>query len=95
MVDKEKAKERVKALVEKYERVKEAGELKQFNEERTKQVFIRPLFEALGWNFEEDVYPEEEASKGWVDYAFKIDGIPKFFLEAKKTISRLRFGKMD
>jgi type I restriction-modification system DNA methylase subunit len=43
------------------------------------------LFRALGWNIEDsnDVTGEEKISKGWVDYGFRINGVPKFFLEAK------------
>ena len=78
-MDKEKAKERIKALIEKYEQVKAEGKIKEYNEERTKQAFIRPMFETLGWNFEEDVFPEEKSSKGRVDYSFKIDGIDDSF----------------
>ncbi|MFH1977955.1 MAG: N-6 DNA methylase, partial [Candidatus Aenigmatarchaeota archaeon] len=43
------------------------------------------LFKALGWNTEDrdEVSTEEKISKGRVDYAFRINGIPKLFLEAK------------
>ena len=51
----------------------------------TKKDFIEPLFRALGWNIEDsdEVKAEEKVSKKRVDYAFRIDGINKFFLEAK------------
>ncbi len=83
VVSKEEAKKRVAELVKKYESLSQS-DIKGFNEEKTKQWFIRPLFEALGWDFEKDVHPEDKASKGRVDYAFKMGDIPKFFLEAKK-----------
>jgi len=85
MIDKSNAREEVKRLVEKYNRLiqKERG-IKSKEEEMTKKDLIRPLFErVLGWNFEEDVTAEERISKGWVDYGFRINGVPKFFLEAK------------
>jgi len=84
-MDKEHAKEEVRLLVEKYNRiVKEERDIKSKEEERTKKDLIRPLFErVLGWNFEEDVTAEEKISKGWVDYGFRINGVPRFFLEAK------------
>jgi hypothetical protein len=41
------------------------------------------LEHVLGWNFEEDVTPEERISKGCVDYDFRINETSKFFLEAK------------
>ncbi|MBE0519412.1 N-6 DNA methylase [Candidatus Bathyarchaeota archaeon] len=51
----------------------------------TKKDFILPLFRALGWNIEDstEVTAEEKISKKRVDYGFRINGIPKFFLEAK------------
>jgi adenine-specific DNA-methyltransferase len=83
-MDKEQAKEKIKKLVERYKRLSEV-EKKRYNEQQTKDHFIRPLFEALGWNFEEDVWPETDVSGKRVDYAFKADGITKFFIEAKKV----------
>jgi len=85
MFDKNKAKEEVKFLVEKYNKLVESGRLKSYNEEMTKKDFILPLFRALGWAVEdgEEVTAEEKVSRGRVDYAFRIEGIPKLFLEAK------------
>ena len=85
MNNKEKAKEEIKLLVEKYNRLVEAGKVKSYNEEMTKKDFILPLFRALGWSVEdgEEVTAEEKISKGRVDYAFRIQSIPKLFLEAK------------
>jgi len=85
--DIEKAKSEIKILVDKYEREKSNGRLESYSEEQTKNDFILRLFKALGW----DVYnehgntltAEEKASKGFVDYAFRINDIPKFFVEAK------------
>ena len=85
-MDKEKAKAELKILLDRYARLKaeEEPEIKSKDEEKTKTKLIRPLFErVLGWNFEEDVTGEEKISKGWVDYGFRINDIPKFFLEAK------------
>ena len=85
MSNKEKAKEEIKLLVEKYNRLVETGKVKSYNEEMTKKDFILPLFRALGWSIEdgEEVTAEEKISKGRVDYAFRIQSIPKLFLEAK------------
>ena len=41
------------------------------------------MFEALGWDFEHEVWPETDVSGKRVDYAFKIDGITKFYIETK------------
>ena len=75
-------------LLEKYHRYVETGKANQLNEAQTRNEFIDPLFEALGWdirNAENDgeVTFEETISKDRVDYAFRISGIPKMFLEAK------------
>jgi type I restriction-modification system DNA methylase subunit len=81
--------ERVVELVSKYEQIKKSGEIKKYNEESTKKDFILPLFEALGWNVynrakrNDSISAEETISKKRVDYGFRINGIPKFFLEAK------------
>lgn len=84
-MDKDYTKEEIRGLLERYNQImKKEREIKSKEEEMTKKDLIRPLFErVLGWNFEEDVTAEEKVSKGWVDYGFRIKGIPKFFLEAK------------
>ena len=81
MLDKESAINEIKRLVEKYNREKD----KKYNEEATKNDFILPLFKILGWDVEDsnEVSKEENISGKRVDYGFRIDGIPKFFLEAK------------
>jgi len=84
-MDKEKPKAEIQKLVEKYNRVIQQDRVKKYNEEMTKKDFILPLFRALGWKVEDstEVTAEEKISKKRVDYGFRIDGIPKFFLEAK------------
>lgn len=74
-------KSEITKLIEKYNREKS----KRYNEEATKKDFILPLFKALGWDVENsnEVTPEDKVSTKRVDYAFKIDGISKFYLEAK------------
>ena len=81
MIDKDK----IKQLVDKYYSLEKDGKLKDYNEAATKTGFIEPLFRALGWDIENlnDVSVEETISKKRVDYEFRTDGIPKFFLEAK------------
>jgi len=81
--------ERIKELISRYEEIKRSGEIRRYNEESTKKDFILPLFEALGWNVSnrgkrnDSISAEETISKKRVDYGFRINGIPKFFLEAK------------
>lgn len=84
----EEAKAEVERLVLKLKQLDDAGHTKRYSEELTKKDFITPLFRALGWDMENDrahdeVMNEEKVSKGRVDYSFRVNGIPKFFLEAK------------
>src|SRR5207237_7781036 len=82
----EKGWEVVGRLVKRYyELVQRERTVKSKEEEMTKQELITPLFHALGWNTEnsDEVTLEENISHGYVDYGFRIDGIPKFFVEAK------------
>lgn len=81
--------DRIKELIDKYNKIKESGEIKKYNEESTRKDFIEPLFEALGWNVynregkNNSVSAEEAIGGKRVDYGFRINGMPKFFLEAK------------
>ncbi len=88
MNSKEQVKKNIAKLVEKYEKIKAEGKIKQYNEAQTRNEFIEPLFELLGWDMRNvyernEVVVEETISKGRVDLAFRLNGIPKFFLEAK------------
>src|SRR3989339_642667 len=85
MINTETSKKEIRQLVEKYNKVKAENRVGAYNEEMTKKDFILPLFRALGWNTEDsnEVTAEEQISRKRVDYSFRINGIPKFFLEAK------------
>jgi len=90
-MDKETSKKAIAELVEKYKKVLDAGNVGKYNEEMTKKDFILPLFRYLGWDVENsnEVTAEENISKKRVDYSFRINGIPKFFLEAKSLKEQL------
>lgn len=82
------AKREIEQLVYKYKQIVDNGRIKIYNEENTKREFITPLFRALGWDMEnthsmDEVTNEDKISRGRADYAFRINSIPKFFLEAK------------
>jgi type I restriction-modification system DNA methylase subunit len=79
------AKTDVARLVERFAGLT-ARNRKHYNEAATRQEFILPLFRALGWTVEDthEVSPEEQVSRGFVDFAFRLGGIPRFFLETKK-----------
>ena len=77
-------KQQVEKLVAKYRSLTQR-ERRDYNEANTKNVFVQPLFEALGWNFADinQVEAEKTIVKGRVDYVFKINMVSKFCLEVK------------
>lgn len=89
LLDVETAKQVISKLVEKFELAEKNNRLKDWKEEENKQRLIMPLFQALGWDTEDEqgigeVSAEENISGKLVDYGFRINGIPKFYVEAKK-----------
>ena len=75
----------VESLVKRYRALSNAAR-RSYNEDNTRKDFILPLFRALEWNVENttEVSAEEKVSRGSVDFAFRLDGIPRFFLETKR-----------
>ncbi len=84
MTTKEEAREAVTELVARYDGLSDA-QRQGLNEANTRKDFILPLFAALGWKTDDysEVAEEVRAGQGWADYAFKIRGITRFYLEAK------------
>lgn len=86
----ESAYARVEQLVKKYKTL--SPHIRHsYNEDNTRKDFILPLFHALEWNIYDsaEVCAEDRVSRGWVDFSFRIDGIPRFFLETKKIAEDL------
>ena len=81
----EEARRKVAKLVMGYQALTPA-QIKTYHEAKTKQGFVHPLFRCHGWDFDNvgEVTPEEKASKGRVDYAFKLKGVSRFYLEVKQ-----------
>ena len=77
-----------------------------FKETPTREQFINPLFEALGWNVRSTGIPETAkevvleqpvtvgASTKSVDYSFRLDGAIKFICEAKPPHTSLATDKL-
>jgi len=76
-----------------------------FNEAQLRREFIDPFFEALGWDvtnsqqyseaYKEVIHEDSlkiGANTKAPDYAFRIGGIRKFFVEAKKPAINIREG---
>ncbi len=84
-------------LVERFDRNLDAYKKGRYNETQIRREFIDPFFEELGWDIAnkqgyaeayKDVVHEETIKVGQAtkapDYGFRIGGVRKFFLEAKK-----------
>ena len=88
----------VRELVERFDRNIDAYKHGKYNETQVRREFIDPLFKSLGWDVEnvqgyaeayKDVVHEDAIKVGRAtkapDYSFRIGGVRKFFVEAKKT----------
>jgi len=84
-------------LIARFDRNREAYQSGKYNEEQLRIEFINPFFEALGWDINnkqgaaeayKDVIHEDAIKIGGFtkapDYCFRIGGMRKFFVEAKK-----------
>jgi type I restriction-modification system DNA methylase subunit len=90
-MDKEQARLKVAALVERFHSLSYAQVQRDYQEANTRKDFILPLFEALGWDtaLVDEVFEERRAASGAVDYAFRIRGVSRFYLEAKPLRAEL------
>ena len=83
----DEAKNAVAALVEKYRKLSERGELGEQNEAEVRTRFVTPLLRALGWDVEglDEVRPELRTLTGFADYGLKLptDKRTRIFVEAK------------
>jgi type I restriction-modification system DNA methylase subunit len=90
-------------LIDRFDRNIEAYESGKYNETQVRREFIDPFFEALGWDVDnkdgnaetyKDVIHEDAVKVSGVtkapDYAFRIGGQRKFFVEAKKPSINLK-----
>ncbi len=97
MFTKEEAKEIVRKIVERFEYHLDEYKKGNYNETQTRNDFINPFFEALGWDINNkqglaesyrEVIHEDKIKIGGhtkaPDYCFTIYGQRKFFVEAKK-----------
>jgi type I restriction-modification system DNA methylase subunit len=84
-------------LVEHFEHNRDALRSGKYNEAQLRQEFLNPFFAALGWDmlntqqfgeaYKEVIHEtsvEVEGAAKAPDYAFRIGGVTKFFVEAKK-----------
>ncbi|MBE7435827.1 MAG: Eco57I restriction-modification methylase domain-containing protein [Anaerolineales bacterium] len=92
----------IRQLVQRFEEHKETYRSGRYNETQLRREFLDPFFEALGWDvfnkqgyaeMYKDVVHEDsleiEGENKAPDYAFRIGGQRKFFLEAKKPAVKI------
>jgi len=91
------APQEVSELIKRFERNCESYRSGEYNETQARREFIDPFFKALGWDIDneqgyaeayKDVVHEDAIKIGGAtkapDYAFRIGGARKFFVEAKR-----------
>jgi hypothetical protein len=90
-------------LIERFDRYHDAYRSGRYNETQVRREFVDPFFEELGWDIAnrqgaaepyKDVIHEDAIKVGGAtkapDYCFRLGGIRKFFLEAKRPAINLR-----
>jgi predicted type IV restriction endonuclease len=93
----------IRSLVEKFDLHYDQYKAQTYNETQVRREFIDPMFKALGWDIDneksyaeqyKDVIHEDAIKIGGAtkapDYCFRIGGVRKFFLEAKKPAVNLK-----
>jgi hypothetical protein len=93
----------IQTLVERFSNQIDSYQQSSYNETQTRREFIDSFFTALGWDVineqgyaeaYKDVVHEEALKIGRAtkapDYSFRIGGVRKFFLEAKKPSVKLK-----
>src|SRR4030095_16254667 len=91
-------------LVERFDQQRQVYRLGRYNETQLRREFLDPLFEALGWDvinrqgyaepYKEVIHEDSleiEGENKAPDYAFRIGGKRKFFVEAKKPAVNIEF----
>lgn len=91
-------------MVKRFQEHRDAYRSGRYNETQLRREFLDPFFEALGWDIfnkpslaepykdviHEDSLPIEGENRA-PDYAFRIGGTRKFFVEAKKLAVNIEF----
>ena len=98
------APENIRQLVKRFEENLDSYRSNKYNEAQLRREFLDPFFEALGWDLfnkqgyaetykeviHEDSFEVEGATKA-PDYAFRVGGQRKYFVEAKKPSVNIQF----
>ena len=94
MVKRQQLVESILDVAQRVEQYGQPGE-QAVNEANTKNWFIEPLLQAMGWDTHDPTavqaeYRAQGAGQNPVDYALMVDGAPALFLEAKAFGTPLR-----
>ena len=103
MISKQQAKEQIEKLVERFDYHIDEYRKGNYNETQTRNDFINPFFEALGWDvlnkqgfaeiYREVIHEDKIKIAGQSkapDYCFTVYGQKKFFVEAKKPSVKVK-----
>lgn len=95
---------KISELVERFARNKDVYKNRKYNETQLRREFLDPFFSALGWDMDnkqghaeqyKDIIHEDAIKiKGTTkapDYSFRIGGVRKFFIEAKKPAIDIKY----
>ena len=93
----------IKNLIDRFNENQASYSASGYNEMQLRQEFLNPFFEALGWDVSnkqgyaeayKEVIHEDAIKIGTAtkapDYSFRIGGLRKFFVEAKKPFVNIR-----
>ena len=94
----------IKQLVKRFDEQHASYISGRYNEAQLRQEFLNPFFEALGWDlfnrqgyaeaYKEAIHEASQEVEGATkapDYAFRIGGTRKFFVEAKKPSVNIKY----
>ncbi len=94
----------IRQLVQRFDEHRSSYLSGKYNEAQLRQEFLNPFFEALGWdvfnqhgyaeNYKEVIHEaslEVEGASKAPDYAFRVGGTCKFYVEAKKPAVNIQY----
>ena len=93
------------SLVDHFDEHRDSYKAGFYSEARLRRNFVEPMFRILGWDIDNEAGLNESKREVILsdsltytgilkapDYCFRIDGRPKFFLEAKKPFADIKHG---
>lgn len=85
-MSKETAVEKIRELVETFDKLVRDGKIPKFSEADVGSKFILPFLEALGWNVKniDEVREQKRTLTGPVDYSLNVNKVPKLVVEIKR-----------